>query len=334
MKTQNWAVLSFFLFVIFACPFTLAAAPYYEGKRITIVVGFGPGGGYDRLARLFAKHLPKHIPGKPTIIIQNMEGAGTVVAANHVYNIAKPDGLTLGSVDRGLPLAQLSKVDGVRYDMMKFSWLGSAAVESTLLAIRTDLPYKTFEDLRKSKDPIPLASMGAGTSDSQFPMLLKQYLKLNLKLINYPSSSEAMLAIERREVDGRSGAYSSFKPYIDRGLIRPVIRGRVSEPGIESLPVDEDLTSDTKGKTFMAIRSALGQIGRPYIAPPETPAELMNILRDGFAKAAKDPDLQAESKKMMLPVSYVPVDECVRVLNYMFSQPPDIIKELSEYVKF
>jgi tripartite-type tricarboxylate transporter receptor subunit TctC len=242
--------------------------------------------------------------------------------------------LTIGSVDRGLPLAQLSMVEGVRYDMVKFSWIGSAAVESTVLAIRTDLPYKTFEDLRKAKDPIPLASMGVGTSDSQFPMLLKQYLKLNIKMINYPSSSEAMLAIERKEVDGRSGAYSSFKTYIDRGLIRPLIRGRVSEPGIEGLPVDEDLTSDPRGRTFMAIRSALGQIGRPYIAPPRTPPELMNILRDGFAKAAKDRSLQEESKKFMMPVDYVPADECLKVLNYIFSQPPDIIKELSEYVKF
>src|SRR5918996_4182544 len=131
----------------------LAVAPavqaqYYAGKTVTIVVGYKTGGGYDATARLLARHLPKHIPGKPTVIVQNMPGANSLIAANHVYNVAKPDGLTIGTFNRNLPIAQLTKVDGVKFDMRKFVWIGSAASETTILAVRTDLGYKSLEDMK------------------------------------------------------------------------------------------------------------------------------------------------------------------------------------------
>jgi tripartite-type tricarboxylate transporter receptor subunit TctC len=198
-------------------PQTLLSAPYYEGKTVRIIVGFAPGGGYDRIARILAKHLPKYIPGKPTILVENIEGASSIIAANHIYNLTKADGLNIGTFNRGLPFAQLLKTEGVRYDVTKFSWIGSAAVEATILSIRSDLPYKTVDDLKMVKEPIPLAGMGPGTSDTQFAILLKEFAKLNLKLIIYPSSADGMLAIERKEVDGRAGSYSSLKPFIERG---------------------------------------------------------------------------------------------------------------------
>src|SRR5262245_4684340 len=129
----------------------LATAQSFSGKTVTIIVGYKPGGGYDATARMLARHLPKHIPGKPTVIVQNMPGANSVIAANHVYNVAKPDGLTIATFNRNLPIAQLTGVDGVKYDITKFAWIGSAANESTILAIRADLPYKNFEELRKAK---------------------------------------------------------------------------------------------------------------------------------------------------------------------------------------
>jgi tripartite-type tricarboxylate transporter receptor subunit TctC len=319
---------------IFLSPQVLLSAPYYEGKTVRIIVGFGPGGGYDRIARLLAKHLPKHIPGKPVILVENMEGASSIIAANHIYNQTKPDGLNIGTFNRGLPFAQLLKTEGVRYDVTKFSWIGSAAVEATILVIRSDLPYKTVDDLKKVKEPIPLAGMGPGTSDTQFAILLKEFAKLNLKLIIYPSSADGMLAIERKEVDGRGGSYSSLKPFIERGLVRPMIRGRVSEPGIENLPVNEDLTTDPKGKTIMAMLASADGIGRPYVAPPGTPADIMNILRDAFAKVAKDPELQEDAKKNRMEVSYTSGDECLKVLNNLLNQPSDIVQEFGKYIKF
>jgi len=319
---------------IFLSPQALLSAPYYEGKTLKIVVGFTPGGGYDRMGRLLAKHLPKHIPGKPSIIVENMEGAGSIICSNYIYNVVKPDGLTIGTVNRGISFAQLTKVEGVKFDVMKYSWIGSAAVEASVLTVRNDLPYKTYDDLRKVKEPIPLGTMGPASSDHQFLVLLREFAGLNTKLIFYPSSAEAMLAIERKEVDGRAGSYSSIKPFIERGLVHPVIRGRVSEKGIENLPVNEDLTTDPTGKTIMAMLDSADRMGRPYFLPPGTPANIMNILRDAFSKVANDSELKEEAKKNRMEVTYIPADDCLKAINYLFKQPESIVKEFSKYVKF
>jgi len=330
----------FFLVIVLSVLFSFIApneplsAPYYEGKTIRIVVGFGPGGGYDRMARLMAKHLPKYIPGKPTILVENMVGASSIISANHVYNVAKPDGLTLGAFNRGIPFAQLLKTEGVRFDINKFSWVGSAAVEASVLTIRSDLSYKTFNDLKMVKEPIPLAGMGPGSSDHQFVVLLKEFAGFNTKLITYPSSADAMLAIERKEVDGRAGSYSSLKPFIERGLVRPIVRGSVSEAGIENLPVNEDLTTDPKGKTIMAMLASADRIGRPYVASPGTSPDVMNILRDAFAKVSKDPEAKAEAKKVMMDIVYIPAEETIKTLTYLMNQPEDIVKEFGKYIKF
>ena len=133
------------------------AAPYYEGKTIKLVVGYKPGGGYDRMARLVAKYLPNYLPGKPAVIIENMEGAASVIAANYVYNIARPDGLTIGTFNRAIPFAQLTKLDGVKFDLLKYAWIGSMAIEGTVFAVRSDLPYKTADDLMKIKSPLMMS---------------------------------------------------------------------------------------------------------------------------------------------------------------------------------
>jgi tripartite-type tricarboxylate transporter receptor subunit TctC len=327
-------ITSFVLLFCITAGDLVMAAPYYEGKVITIIVGNEPGGGYDRLARTIAKHLPKHVPGKPTVLVQNMPGASSMIAANHLYHIAKPDGTTIAALNRGLPFAQVLKADGVRFDLLKYAWIGSAAVEATVLALRTELPFKTAEDMRNAKSPIMMGATGPTDTGGQFPLLLKEYLGLNLKLVNYTSGADIQLAVERKEVDGRAAAYSSLKPYIERGLMRPVIRGRVSEAGIDHLPVNEDLTTDKRAKTILAMFSGVELIGRPYVVTPGTPPDVMKILRDAFAAVAKDPDLKEDSKKQRMEVQYVPPEECLKVLNYLLTQPDDVVKEFGKYIKF
>src|SRR6266850_595919 len=218
--------------VVAAIPLVgFAQSSPYAGKTVTIIVGYKAGGGYDATARMLARHLPKYIPGKPTIIVQNMPGANSMIAANHVFNVAKPDGLTIGTFNRNLPIAQLTKVDGVKFDMRKFVWIGSAASESTILAIRTDLGYKTLDEMKKSGKQIVIGATGPGANTYDFPLLLKDLLGLNLKIVTgYSSSADIMLAIERKEVDGRAGSYSSLKPFIERNLVRPIVRARSSDP--------------------------------------------------------------------------------------------------------
>jgi tripartite-type tricarboxylate transporter receptor subunit TctC len=311
-----------------------AAAPYYEGKVITIIVGYAPGGGYDRMARLMGKHLPRFIPGNPSIVIQNTPGAGSMIAANNIFNRAQPDGFTLGTFNRGLPFAQLTKLEGLRLDLRKFSWIGSAAVESSVFAVRSDLPYKTYHDVRSLKQPLNLGGTGPSSSSEQFPLILMAYLGLNAKVITYPSNADIFLAIERKELDGLGATYSSIVPLVERGVLRPLIRGRAVEPGIENLPVNEDLTTDKLAKTVMGMLNAADQIGRPFVAPPGTPPEVMKVLRDAFAKAAKDPEVVAEATKVKMSVQYVPANEVLGILNFLLNQPPEVVKEFSKYVKF
>lgn len=317
----------------------LAAAPafaqHYAGKTLTIIVGYKTGGGYDATARLLARHLAKHIPGKPTVIVQNMPGANSIIAANHVYNVVKPDGLSIATFNRNLPIAQLTGVPGVKFDMTKFAWIGSAASESTILAIRADLPYRSFEDLRKADREIVIGATGPGANTYDFPLLLKELLGVKLKIVTgYPSSADIMLAVERKEVDGRAGSYSSILRFIERGLVRPLVRARAVEPGIENLPVDENLATSPRAKAIMALRSAPEVVGRPYVMHPGTPAEHVRTMRQAFAAAIKDPELVAEGKKAKMELEFVDGEEAVKVMKEVLAQPKDIVEEFSKYIKF
>ncbi len=177
MKKRIMAILLIScVFSFFISAGELRAAPYYEGKVLKIIVSFPPGGGYDRIGRILAKYLPKYIPGKPTVIVENMPGASGMIGANYLYNIAKPDGLTIGTINRAIPSAQLLKIEGVKFDMLKYSWVGSAAVEASVLVLRTDLPYKTYEEMKKVKEPINVGATGPGDLTYNFETLLKQYL--------------------------------------------------------------------------------------------------------------------------------------------------------------
>jgi tripartite-type tricarboxylate transporter receptor subunit TctC len=316
-------------------PLAAPAQPNFAGKTITIIVGYKPGGGYDATARLLARHLPDHVPGKPTVIVQNMPGGNSIIAANHMYNVAKPDGLTIGTFNRNLPIAQLTKVQGVKYDMLKFAWIGSAANETTILAIRNDLPYKTFEDLRKAKEPVVIGSTGPGANTYDFPLLLKDLVGLNFKIVSgYSSSADIMLAVERKEADGRAGSLSSLRPFIDRGLVHPVIRARSTEPGLEKLPVDESFAPNPRAKAIMALRSAPEQVARPYVMPPSTPADIVKVMRKAFADVIADPAAQAEAKKAKMDFDFTDGDEALKIMKEVLNQPKDIVDEFSKYVKF
>jgi len=331
---RKFAPLAFWVLAC-AAPQLAQAQSFYAGKTITIIVGYKTGGGYDRTARLLARHLPKYLPGAPNIIVQNMPGANSLIAANHVYSVAKPDGLTVGTFNRNLPIAQLTRVDGVKFDMTKFAWIVSAASESTILAIRSDLPYKSVEELKKAGQPVVIGATGPGANTYDFPLLLKELLGLNLKIVSgYSSSSDIMLAIERKEADGRAGSLTSIAPFIDRKLVHPVIRARAAEPGIEKLPVDEDLAPNARAKAIMALRSAPEVVGRPYVMPPGTPQGLVQIMRAAFARAIEDPALKAEAAKAKMDLNYVSGDAALNVMKEVLAQPKDIVDEFSKYIKF
>ena len=335
MKVTCRRGLALVLFAVLMIPSVSLAASPYEGKVLTIIVGYAAGGMYDRIARVLAKHLPGHIPGKPSVIVQNMPGASSLMAANHLYNKTDPDGLTILATSRGLVFMQMLKVEGVKYDVNKFGWIGSASSDSIMLCIRSDLPYKTIEELLKAKKPLYLGVTGPADITTQVSHVSKDYfLGPLVNFVQYRSGTEVFLAIERKEVDGVWIAYNHVKPYIERGLVRPLVRARVSMKGIEHLPVNEDLASDPIGKAILALMGRTGVMGTLYFAPPGTPPAMMKILKDAFDSTIKDPELQADAVKSQLALTYVSEEECLKLVNYMFSQSPEVLQVLAKYIKF
>lgn len=311
------------------------AQPNLAGRTVTIIVGYAPGGGYDRMARMVARYLPRFLPGSPTVIVQNMPGANSIVAANHVYTSARPDGLTIGAFNRNLVLGQLVKVDGIRFDMSRFAWIGSPSAEATILTIRSDLPHRTVADLQKADPAVIVGATGPGASTYDFPLLLRAFLKMNLRIISgYPSSSDIMLAVERREVDGRSGSYSSLKPFIDRGLVRPVIRTRASVPEIARLPIDEELAPTATARQVFALRSVPEVIGRPFVMPPGTPVEFVRLYRDAFAQMTKDREFLAEAERSGFDIDFTSGDQALRITLEVLNAPADVVRIFSQFFKF
>ncbi len=335
MKRQILCLLTGFLVLLsFMSIEKPLAAPYYEGKKITIIVGFAPGGGYDRMARLLIRHLPKYIPGKPTFIVKNIPGGSSMIAANRLYNLEKPDGCTIGTINRGLPIAQLLKVRGANFDLRKFSWIGSTSVDTNVLCTRYDLPYTSFEDVKNTKQTLHMATGGPMTTSFQYGILVKTFLELNMNMVTYTNMANALLAVERKEADGVTSTYSSLRPLIERKLIRPLLRARISQQGIENLPVDEELIESKVGKTLLGMLAVTNKFGRPYVAPPKVPADVMKILTDAFEKVSKDPKLIKDAEKAMMPVEYVTAEDALESINYLLNQPDDIVEEFGKYIKF
>jgi tripartite-type tricarboxylate transporter receptor subunit TctC len=325
---------------VFAVLAALAAAPaaaqssFYAGKTVTVVIG-ASGGSLEIAARVVARHLGEHIPGKPTVIVQNMTGAAHLVATNHVFNVAKPDGLTLLAANPNVGIAQLTKVEAARFDLRKFQWLGSSGADGVMLSIRSDLPYKTWDDLKKADRELVVGTTGPGSNAHDFPLMLKEFAGAKFKLVSgYPANADILLAIERKEVDVWAAFGTTIKLAADRGAVRPLVRGRVPVAGFENLPVDETLATSPIGKAIMSIKSAPLAIGRAFAAPPATPADRVKVLREALVKAVKDPDFIEEMKKARIEVGYIPPEAVVKMFADLLEQPADVQKEMVKYIKF
>jgi tripartite-type tricarboxylate transporter receptor subunit TctC len=309
-------------------------APYYDGKTITILIGTA-GGGSIVAARIIAQYLGKYIPGNPTVIVQPMLGGAHIVASNHVFNTAKPDGLTLLAANPNIAVAQLIKVDGVRFDVSKYEWIGSSGADGVVLTVRSDLPYKTFDDLRKADRELVVGSTGPGSNAHDFPLMLKEFAGAKFRFVSgYPANSDVLLAIERKEVDIWAAFAATVRPVVQRGTVRPLVRARVPTPGFDNLPVDEDLTTNPVGKAIMGIKGAPLAIGRAVAAPPATPADRVALLREALAKVLKDPGLEADGKKAQIDFDHIPGDQVLKAISAILQQPPEVQKEMVKYIKF
>ena len=321
------------LFAVAATP-ALPQSAFYEGKTVTLVIG-ASGGSLEIAARIVARHLGKQLPGNPTVIVQNMTGAAHLVATNHVYNVAKPDGLTLLAANPNVGIAQLTKVEAARFDVRRFQWLGSTGADGVALSIRSDLPYKSWEELRKADRELVVGTTGPGSNAHDFPLLLKEFAGAKFRLVSgYPANADILLAIERKEVDLWAAFATTIKLAADRGAVRPIVRGRVSIPGFENLPVDEELATSSVGKAIMGIRAAPLAIGRAFAAPPATPADRVRLLREALAKAVKDAEFNEEMRKARIEVGYIAPEEVLKMFHGLLEQPAEVQKEMVKYIKF
>jgi tripartite-type tricarboxylate transporter receptor subunit TctC len=334
MKSRWLNVLVYF----FACLMSPATplwgqATFYDGKAVTILIG-AKSGSLEIGALIVAHHLGKYIPGKPAVVLQHMPGAAHLLATNNVFNVAKPDGLTILAANPNVAIAQLSKVPQVRFDVRKFQWLGSSGADGAMFAIRPDLPYKTFDELKKADRELVAGTTGPGSNAHDFPLLLKEFAGAKLKLVaGYPASSDVLLAIERKEVDSWSALATTIKLAADRGAVRPLVRTRVALPGYENLPVDENLATTPLGKSLMAIKSIPLAIGRAFGVHPNTPKDRLAILREAFAKAISDPELIAEAKRARIDFSYLSDEQVAKDFNTLFNQTPETLREMGKYIK-
>jgi tripartite-type tricarboxylate transporter receptor subunit TctC len=311
--------------------------PYYEGKTIKIIVGFTSGGFYDRWSRLLARYVPKYLPGHPEMIVQNMPGAGGLIAANHMYGVAKPDGLTIGMLSYGMYLDQLVGRKEVQYDVRKFNWIGSPERSDVLLYMRSDAPYKSLEDIRKATTPPKCGSTGTAGTDFILARLLEDTLGLKIEtVLGYPGGSEIDLAVEKGEVQCRGLTAAPFfgrEPFISwrkKNFVNVLVFGgqkrdeRIpNTPTIYEIFEKENTSEESRRVADVILRG--GDFGRPWVVPPGTPKERVQILRDAYAKAMADPGLLAEAKKGKMEVEPVSGEELQKLASKMLDQPPGVI---------
>lgn len=316
--------------------------PFYKGKTIKIVVGFTPGGFYDRWARLFARYLPKYLPGSPEMIVQNMPGAGGMISANHIYTVAVPDGLTLGMISYGAYLDQLVGRKEVQYDVRKFLWIGSPEKSDVLLYMRADTPYKSIEDIRNAKEPPKCGSTGTAGTDYILARLLEDTLGLKINtVLGYPGGSEIDMAVEKGEVQCRGLTAAPFfgrEPFISwrkKNFVRVLLYGgQKRDPRIPDTPTiyeifDKEKTPEESRRVADVILRG-GDFGRPMIAPPGTPQDRVKLLREAYAKSLKDEGLLREAEKGQMEVDFVSGEELQKLAETIINQSPEVIARVKK----
>ena len=319
---------------------TQAQTPFYQGKSITVVVGTKAGDVYDLYPRLFAEYLPKYIPGSPNIIIQNVAGAASLIAANQVYNVAKPDGLTIGAIFPALYFDQLIKRPEVKFDWAKWNWIGSPVKSNHLKYMRADAPYKTIEDVRTAKTPPKCGSTGVASTAYYIPKLMEETIGTKFDIVSgYQAGQDIDLAVERGELQCRAftiTAYFAREPFISwrkRGFVNVIIQtGSKRDARIKDAPTIYELMDRYKtgdaGRRLAKVILAAGDFGRPIVAPPGVPADRVKLLSDAFDKAIDDPALLAEAEKRRLEIAPTRWDEMEALAKDLINTPPDVVERM------
>src|SRR3989442_12632437 len=346
-QMKNILTLKSFLFCLLAMiTFGIAASTDlaaqgetdFKGKTIRLIIGTSTGGGVDLYARVVAQFLGRHLPGEPVLVPQNMPGASSVVAANYVYNMAKPDGLILGALQGGAFFDQILGHDTAKFDWARFTWIGSPERLEAQLYVRADSPYKTLEDIRRAAEPPRCGGAGTGATGYFVPKVLEETLGLKFKTVTgYQSGGEIDIAVERGELHCRAFDIGSFvgrdptRTWFKNGFVKSLIQtGKRRDARLGDVPtlyelMDKQKTPDALRRMATVVLSS-GGFGRPMVAPPGMAADLARPIRTGYEKMLKDPEFIAEVKKRRYDLEPVSWDEMQNLAKEVTGQPADVME--------
>jgi len=315
---------------------------FYKGKTIRIMVGSTAGGFYDRWGRLFGKYMSKYIPGQPEIIVQNMTGAGSVIAANHVYNVAKPDGLTLVMPLNGVYIDQFVGRKEVQFDMRKFRFIGTPVTEAIVFYMRADAPYKSIADIIKAKEPPKCGGSGTASSDFILSKVLEDTVgaKFNT-VLGYAGGTEIDLAVEKNEVVCRAHSMSAhfgrepFDTWHKRGFDRHLVyTSSKKDPRVTDAPTLNEIFDQYKvpesSRRLAQVLLAAGDFGRPMMVTPGTPPDRVKVLRDAFVKTLSDREVLEEAKKSRMDIDPATGEELEKLVKEIFDSPPEVVERVKK----
>jgi tripartite-type tricarboxylate transporter receptor subunit TctC len=314
-------------------------ANFYKGKTVQVLIGFSAGGGYDIYARTLARYMGKHIPGNPTLVPQNMPGAGTLKVANYIYNVAPKDGTVFGTFARGIPMEKLlGRTVGEQFDATKFTWVGSITDEPSVCVFWAASGIKTWQDMRTK--PWKVGGSGVTSDLDIYANVLRNMFHLPGRLITgFPGGTEVLLSMQRREVDGRCGwSWSSLisrdKHLLDQKLVTvPLQLGLEKNPDIPDVPLVLDQTGDSKEKAALKLIFSRQVMARPFAAPPGLLPERVRALRDAFDATMKDPDFLDEMKRLDLEVRPQSGAKVEQLVKEVYAYPADVVKIATDAIK-
>jgi tripartite-type tricarboxylate transporter receptor subunit TctC len=316
-------------------------AEFYKGKRMTMITSASVGGGYDQYARLLAKHMPRYIPGNPTIVVQNMVGADGIRAANYLYKVAAQDGSVIGGLARNNGLMHFYDPGNasVQFDARKFHWLGSPQQEIGLFVLRTEKGAKSIDDLKRIE--VTASSTARNAPTSIYPRMLNALYGTRIKIVEgYPGSQESLLAMERNEVDSHvsGGSSAAFRariaPLLKKSQARIILQmGMARDAQYPDIPTAIEIMPTAEGKQLFETAFAEQVMGRPFVVPPGVPADRLMVLRAAFDAAVKDPELLKDAKAQRMEIDPVTGSEINALLDRVYAAPPELAAKLREMAR-
>jgi tripartite-type tricarboxylate transporter receptor subunit TctC len=334
------AILILFALVIVSMSGTFEAPTqaqdFYRGKTVRFIVGYSPGGSFDLYTRVIARHFPKHVPGNPTTIVENMTGAGGIIAANNLYNVAKPDGLTIGAWAAPLVLQQIMGNEAAKFDGRKFGYLGVPSPYDTVCTFNDKSGVASMNDWFAAKRPMKISSIGPGTSTSDIPKLLKAALNLPLEVLDgYKGGADARLAVESAEVDGYCGSWQTvetvWRSAYESGKIRAVLQASL-EPysKYKEVPLAITYAKTDLARQLVTVADSAHGAQFPYTVPPGLAKDRLELLQRAFVDTLKDSELLAEANKSKLDIEVIDGPTIAKKLGLLYELQPAVIAKLKE----